>query len=214
MRAIALVLLIGFSGAVAGCGKPQTAQTPPDSGKKADSQARPENRTPKNGATPRVGNSDQERLQGVWAVEKYDAGNLITAPPSAVLKTMRYAFAGNKLRHYGEYRGKKYEENYSFALAGDSNPKGMNVTRLGEDGKPTHGTDSDTEQWIYKLDGDHLILAIGDAKKRPTDFIPKPSSGPRPGTSGEETSKKEPYVPAIDVIRLKKTTESAPAPNP
>jgi hypothetical protein len=86
----------------------------------------------------------------------------------------------------------------------------MNITRLGDDGKPTHGTDSDTMPWIYKLDGDHLVIAETSGK-RPSEFLPKPPTGRRPG-SGGEAGKKEPYVPGVDVIRLKRVNEPASPP--
>src|SRR5262249_54299110 len=81
-----------------------------------------------------------------------------------------------------------------FAATWDSekNPKLLTLVPLGPDGKPQPG---DTKRWIYKFDGDKLVIAYGYAPTPPVDFHPDPNNG-------------------VIVLRLKKTDELPVVPQP
>jgi uncharacterized protein (TIGR03067 family) len=196
MRFAAFVILSALTALVAGCGKPTGSQSGPDGG-------------------PRGDGSDQDKLQGVWAVEKYDTGEPDRGPPADEIQKVRVHFDGNKIRMNGRLK-------FSMVLDTASNPKVMIVTEVNEDGKPQErfgGEKGEIErvEWLYKFDGDSLVLAILDGPgKRPSNFTPRPSSGDRPfitgGPKGVKTIKDDNYVPAVNILRLQKTDEAPPAP--
>jgi uncharacterized protein (TIGR03067 family) len=198
MRRAAFVLLATLTALVAGCGKKPGPQSGPE------------------GSTPQGGESDQEKLQGVWAVEKLDAGDPKLSPSTEVVQKMRVHFDGTKVWMDGRLR-------YSMVLDTASNPKVMIVNRLNEDGQPEQfgGEKGQVErnEWLYKFDGEILVLAVVLGKaKRPTNFTPQPSSGRLDivGTPGKgvPTVNEDNYVPAVSILRLKKTNEAPPIPKP
>ena len=199
MRTTAFVLLATLTAFVAGCGK------------KPGPQSGPEGDAPQGG-------SDQDRLQGVWAVEKFDAGDPERVPPPEELKAFRFHFDGGKLRirDDGDFAS-------SFVLDTASNPKVMIVTALDENGRPRKrfaSEEIDRSEWLYKFDGEALVLAVVEGPgQRPSNFTPRPSSGRPPAIvatpgKGPHTVKDDNYVPAVHILRLKKTNEAPPTPKP
>jgi uncharacterized protein (TIGR03067 family) len=206
MRSISLGLLAVIGVALSGCGKSETHPAI-DSTKKtrpqADQEGAPQGGTGQGvGSTPKVPH-DLARLQGIWRVEKYDAADPITAPPPAVLATMRYSFEGKKLQVERNILDKKITETFTFELDLNSDPRGMLVTRVDEAGKPLQAPYIANEQWIYKWDGDDLVLAKS-GPNRPSAFVPKPPSDRPPNTGGDEKDTEGLNKYGVSVIHLKK----------
>ena len=190
VRAVAFSLLVVLA-ALAGCGKKTDTPTAADGG-----------------APPRT---DKDRLQGVWAVESIDLGDPKLNAKVKELTKVRVQFRGDRI---GTGPSGAIREDKSFALDESADPKVMAVTHLGADGKPMPPPFPDStykafpHEWLYKFDGDVLVLAQIDfavftekAPERPTGFTPRPH---KPGT------------PGVTIVRLKKTDEAAtePAPRP
>jgi uncharacterized protein (TIGR03067 family) len=191
-------MLMTLTAFAAGCDRKPGAQSDPEGG-------------------PQAGDSDRDRLQGVWAVEKYEAGDPERSPSPEEVKAFRFHFDGNKLRIRDDG-----EVASSFVLDTASNPKVMIVTALDENGRPRKGFASegvDRSEWLYKFDGEALVLAVVEGPTRPSNFTPRPPAGRPPAIivtpgTGPKTVKDDNYVPAVNVLRLKKSNETPPAPKP
>lgn len=185
---LSLVLLAAF---LAGCQKLEQSFAPPGSGNNA---------------------GDRDRLQGVWAVESVDTGDpKAKLPPGLKLEDMRTQFVGNEM--LVTLAGRPMQR-MSFGLQETAEPKVLVITYLGDDGQPKRpsgpagpipgGKPAPPRDWIYKFDGEILVVAQPDyaifydkPMKRPVDFAPIPSSF-KPG---------HPPVNGVTITRLKKTTE-------
>jgi uncharacterized protein (TIGR03067 family) len=201
MRTAALFLFAVLSSFAVGCGKSKPTPAPPDSG-------------PGTG-TGSGGTSDQDRLQGVWKVESVEPGNPTESPPPDLLASFRINIKGDRiwLSKEGENDPKS-----SFVLDTASNPNVIIHTRLDAKGQPARIVTPDKPEgfveqteWIYKFDGETLVLAIPHGPgARPHDFKATPARGEKlpPPKSGAQ------YIPAVDVVRLKKTNESVDSPPP
>ncbi len=156
--------------------------------------------------------TDLDRLQGVWAVESFDAGDPKgKLPPGLKVEDMRTQFVGNEM---GMGVAGRITGRMSFSLQENANPKVMTVTHLGEDGQPRRsdgpkglvpgGKPAAPRDCIYKFEGDFLVVAepiyavfYDKPMKRPADFTAISSSS-KPG---------EPPVNGVTIVRLRKTDE-------
>ncbi len=185
MRTAQLLLLIALTGLAVGCSKNKPTDDPGTG-------------------------SDSDRLQGMWAIESFEAPNPTDRPGDDELRGVRFVFEGDKLRIT---HGGREEQTSGFVLDTASNPKVMILTRLGDDGRPRRklGPKGEGEgqvqkiEAIYKFDADTLVLAMpegpgADRATRPTEFKPKARGTDGPGGSS---------TPDVFVVRFKKTTEAA-----
>jgi uncharacterized protein (TIGR03067 family) len=100
---------------------------------------------------------------------------------------------------------------FTFALDETRNPKVMKLTSGPDDAEPIRpGTrrepvqrERETLEWIYKFEGERLIVAFGKGT-RPPEFKAR---------RYEESELGKPTVPAIHVVTLKKT-DVPPKPDP
>jgi uncharacterized protein (TIGR03067 family) len=144
VRLTALALLAALA---AGCGKKT-----PDSGA-------PTPETP-------AAKTDKDRLQGVWAVEAFEFADPDRKPRDKDADC-RLQFEGDRL----VIRIDPWEE-FSFTLDESKEPKALLLTQLDRTtGKPYRHVTKRTgqadevgpelkEEWIYKLDGDKLVVAL------------------------------------------------------
>jgi len=122
--------------------------------------------------------SDHDRLQGVWMIESADDGSQSNAPPPDDMKDDRLQFEGDHLTIVGP----RDRVRFSFALETSSDPKAIVLTELGDDGRPQ----SEKSEWIYKFDGDVLVVAVPrEAGGRPTEFRTRSGSSEQPGRPRE-----------------------------
>jgi hypothetical protein len=124
-------------------------------------------------------------------------------PPKEV-ENLRIHIQGNRMG-IGFVNG-PLGELLSYQLQETVTPKVMVVTYLGKDGLPysdrgpgVKKEPAPSREWLYKFDGDQLVLAKLDVAifsppcPRPSDFVARPWSEGSPG---------------VQVWRLRKTTES------
>lgn len=161
--------------------------------------------TPKNPDTG-SGASDKDRLQGVWEIESFEAGDADDPMPEDERKATRFIFQGDRFRIAANTPSR---EGFSFVTDTASNPSVLILTMLDESGEPSRVRTTKNDpgrvqkwEWIYKFDGDILVVAFGKGSDpRPTEFKPKPSVNKT--TPGK-------YIAAISVAKLKKTDEPPP----
>jgi hypothetical protein len=180
-----LLSLVAFTALVAGCSKKTESAT-------GDGE-------PSRGAPV----WDNDRLQGVWAVE-----SVLADPPAEAPRPedMRYRFHDDRLSV--EDRGRVLER-YTVVVKGEEEPPVLSLTRANEKWEAVRIQVSAKEfrtpenlEWPYKFDGDKLILAVTTEPGEPaTDFKPRKWVHATPGKQG---------VPAVVVLTLTKTAE-APA---
>lgn len=101
--------------------------------------------------------SDEEKFQGEWAVEKLEVQGK-SAPPE-FLKTGKYVFKNQTLSVYENDQSVGVSE---ITVDSTQTPKTIDLT-----GKEGEGTGK-MMFGIYKLEDDRLILCIGGS--RPTEF--------------------------------------------
>lgn len=178
--------------------------------------------------------ADRAKLQGVWAIESLELPNGEKADER--VKDVRFVFDGVKFRIAEQ--GRSYAEQFAYALDTTVKPKVMILTELNDDGTPYRpGTARagtfrapataprgataagaqnpvDRQEWIYKFDGESLVVAFraGRSSGRPVDF--KADNG-QPGrtigaTGRAATVRFEPAATPTIVVRLRKTNEAAP----
>ena len=103
---------------------------------------------------------DEDAIQGVWKLEKFDIGGAVPFPPGA-LQAIHYTFKDGNLgvTHAGQLR----EKQGTYKLDPTAKLKAIDLTE-GGNGRTTPG--------IYELDGDTLkvCLAQGPTPVRPTEF--------------------------------------------
>ncbi|MCE9563636.1 MAG: TIGR03067 domain-containing protein [Planctomycetes bacterium] len=195
MRAAVFLLLAILLGFATGCGK-----SPP---------APPSDPTP----TPRIV-SDKDRLQGVWTVESWENGDPKEKMTEEERAIVRVAFEGDKMR-FAE-NPKQRQDKLAISLNEGADPKTITLTQLDADGQPRQVTIAgknlpNRSEWIYKFDGEILVLAVtGPEGKRPTEFKAKPAVGRPPAFGPKGPIGGEGFVPAVDIVRLKKTNEPFP----
>jgi uncharacterized protein (TIGR03067 family) len=182
MRTLAFILLAALTAFAVGCKK------------KTD---------PTTGGGNIVPGSDQDRLQGVWAIESVEEAKKKGQRPDD-LTGVRFQFKGDRLTIF---EGSRVDVVFAFTLDTAQDPKVMTLVELGHDGQPLRrgatrvGTaprvdagEVQKEEWLYKFEGDTLVLAVTkDPGPRPTEF--KPRAG-------------QPQVPAVFIAKLKKTDET------
>lgn len=187
MRGIALVLLVGFNGVIAGCGKSETAPTPANSGTSPGGEPTP------------VSVSDKDKLQGVWKIESIDTGDPKDVTPKEVLKSHRYIFHGDELSLMNMDTGRGLPS--AFTLDTTKSPKRITLTRLPK----SNDGDDEVSHSIYKFDGEKLILGqVGGDGPPPTEF--KAIAAPQ--TKGAPEKGKVPQ--SVVIITLTKTSEPIP----
>ncbi|MCE9530457.1 MAG: hypothetical protein K8T89_04900 [Planctomycetes bacterium] len=142
--------------------------------------------SPEPDSAERKAAADSERLQGVWACESLDTGDpKQKLPPDLRVEDFRIHIKGNRL---GKGLANGPLQHLSFTLQAGATPKVMTVTFLGKDGLPYNdrgpGAKSKdpapSREWLYKFDGDKLVLAVLDAAifsppcPPPADFVARP----------------------------------------
>jgi uncharacterized protein (TIGR03067 family) len=169
MRVAALILLVGVI--TSGCGCKRRPQGVADGGERPSAS------------------KDKERLQGVWAVVSTEFGDKDEAD---VFNSLRFSFVGDKLTiAKGDDRGR---EHHSYTLNTDTDPKVLMLSRL-SNARPDPSDNEKREEWLYKFEGDFLVLAIpSGGGPRPTGFSAKDSSG-RPRSTGRSKGPVEKPVP-------------------
>ena len=148
--------------------------------------------------------ADADRLQGVWACVSLDTGDPSQKlPPGQRVEDIRIHIQKNRMG-IGLVSGPL--QPLSFTLQEATTPKVMTVTYVGKDGLPyrdrgpgaTSKEPAPSREWLYKFDGDRLVLAKLDTAifappcPRPSDFVARPWSEHSPG---------------VQVWRLRKTEE-------
>ena len=194
MRAFAFCVLAAAVAAL-GCGK----ATPP-----ADAPG---------AITPTA--SDRERLQGVWRVEWIDGGGGSEAEMLAAgiskeevatyrehLRKGRTEFKGDRvIMTWLDMRGE-----FVVVLDETKQPKWMTLTEIPvaapKDSEPVVASDPrppEKREWIYKLDGDLLIVAYVFEGERPTEL---------------KARARKPGVPHVNVMTMKKLGPAELEPRP
>jgi uncharacterized protein (TIGR03067 family) len=120
--------------------------------------------------TPDASLSDKDRFQGVWKLESSDAGYGLKEAQEG--NNARFQVVGDiaSIRESATDPG----EPYTASWEPEKNPKVMTLIPIGPEGKPRPG---DTRRWIYKFEGDTLVVAYGFASAPPPDFRPDPGNG-------------------------------------
>lgn len=164
--------------------------------------------------------SDLERLQGMWEIVDFQTARPGDGPDADKRQAIRLTFVGDKLT-IGV--GTDWKEQFTVVLDPTKDPRHMTVTeeggrpapagtaRIGSGPQRPGGT-GERSEWIYKFEGDTLVIAVADPNSpRPTAFIP---SGVRSASAGtaRSTAPSGPTTSArVDVVRLRKTTFAANA---
>ncbi len=162
-----------------------------------------------------VTTTDQDRLQGSWSIEFVEDGraeNLRGEEKKRMQDQMagiRIRFEGNKLIVLRDQE--RDEEPETFTLDTTANPKVMSLSRM-RDAVPSRAShpgtrrtssaatpenrEMQTRQWIYKFEGDTLVVAHydDDMTQKPAEFKARK----------DEFGPGKPMVPGITVITLKK----------
>ncbi|MBM3979318.1 MAG: TIGR03067 domain-containing protein [Planctomycetes bacterium] len=202
MRSIRVTTLALALAALAGCGKKAETGAPSGAG------------------------GDRDRLQGTWAIETFDEGRHQNhakyetledvRPPNPAdpedIAAVRLTFDGDRLTIalYGETK-----DALTVVLDETANPKVLKLTEVldadarprgtfagTKRGGPAPAREPEKQEWIYKFDGDKLVVAFskGGDGPRPTEFKARLRS--------EENGKE---VPRVTVVTLKKTDAPPPA---
>jgi len=131
---------------------------------------------------------DFDRLQGVWACDSLDTGNPRQPVPPKEVENLRIHIQGNRMG-IGFVNG-PLGELLSYQLQETVTPKVMVVTYLGKDGLPysdrgpgVKKEPAPSREWLYKFDGDQLVLAKLDVAifSPPCPRPGHPTSLPAPG---------------------------------
>lgn len=169
--------------------------------------------------------SDLERMQGMWELVAFETARPGEGPGPDKIKAIRLTFTGEKLV-IGV--GVDYRTNFLVALDSSKEPKRMTVTEIDQFGRPTGGVTTAKSggtqrigsaaktgsvdplarsEWIYKFEGDVLILAVADpGQPAPTDFTPRTFA---PASTAKGAAPASPPGGRVDIVRLKKTTVPA-----
>jgi uncharacterized protein (TIGR03067 family) len=145
---------------------------------------------------------DSGKLQGLWAVESAGDGRHSSGEWLEELRTGRLKFDGNRLT----LAARETVIKFTFTVDEDRNPKVLALTevvegepkvRFGPKGAgPTSSSGPQQWNWIYKFEGETLVVAFekfGKAGEHPTEFAARPpvlEPGKLP-------------VPGVTVLRLK-----------
>jgi uncharacterized protein (TIGR03067 family) len=138
--------------------------------------------------------TDKDRLQGVWAVESVECG--VELAPQA-----RQRMMDSRLHVHNDRFSLGEGDNWEFStFAADWNrePKGLILFECGPDGKPIGPTGGlspppRTRGWLYKFEGDKLVLAF----LRASDMNSVPPPADFKVEAGQD----------VMVLRLAKTNE-------
>ena len=126
-------------------------------------------------------------MQGVWKIESFDRGEEIPPGEREGLKEDRLQFEGDVLSIV-ESRS-RHVDVYKFSLDWKSDPKVMQLT---------HTKDREKSEWLYKFEGDTLVLAMFESgEPRPTEFVARPMS----------RAADKPRDMGVIIVRLRKTDE-------
>lgn len=188
-----LALVVAFAALGAGCSK-KTESGEPSAGGGSSS-------------------ADQDKLQGMWKIETLEDGRPDSPRRQEEIKNDRIKIDGDKLTILADGD----EIKFTFKLDEAKTPKVMTLTevidsksRLG--GSPTFRGTKKTEppparepekwDWIYKFEGETLVVAFTKDHKKPhpTDFKAKEAKFDNP----------DKVEPGVTVVTLKKTTEPPP----
>ena len=103
---------------------------------------------------------DEDIIQGVWKLDKYDLGPAVPLPPGG-LPPIHFTFKDGKLDVTPD--GQQGEKQGTYKLDPTAKLKSIDLTE-GDNGMTSPG--------IYELDGDtlKLCLAQGPTAVRPTEF--------------------------------------------
>lgn len=164
--------------------------------------------------------TDAEKVQGMWEIVSFEAARPGDGPEPDKLKAIRLVFAADRLTISV---GTGWQEQYVFTLDPTKDPRHM--TLIEDDGRargpgtPRVGTvpggtarkpEGEQSLWIYKFEGDTLVIAVADpGAPRPTDFTPRGIGG---GSTAKGTAGKAPAGGRVDIIRLKRTNTPAGGP--
>lgn len=159
---------------------------------------------------PSGAGGDRDKLQGTWAIEGIDEGGPMRAADIEDAAGVRLKFDGDRLTIVVDG---EVEERFTFATDESANPKALKLTEvLDADARPRFASypgtkraggppparEPEKKEWIYKLDGDKLVVAFsnkGDGP-RPTEFKGRAREGEQP---------------RVTVVTLKKTDAPPPA---
>jgi uncharacterized protein (TIGR03067 family) len=167
MRSVTSVLILGLGALSLGCGNKLGSVSSADSG----------------GSNSE---SDQTRIQGVWAVESFDQGVQVDPGVIESSKKIRYQFQGDT---WATTDRKEVLDIGTFSLDVSQNPRGIKVIR---------DTEPRKQEVLYKFEGENLILALfNDGEPRPTDFK---AHSPLPNSPGIGKG-------AVTIVKLKRTDE-------
>jgi len=171
--------------------------------------------------------SDEAALQGMWEVLSFETFRPGEGPGPDKLKAIRLTFAGDKLV-IGV--GPDYRTYFTFVLDAGKNPKRMTVTESNPLGGSSGGVTTaksgstvragtaprtgtakgsapsplEVSNWIYKFEGDTLILAVADpGQPAPTDFTPR---GFAAASTAKGAAPSASPGGRVDIVKLKKTT--------
>lgn len=156
--------------------------------------------------------SDLERLQGMWEIVEFQTANPRGGPDADKRQAIRLTFVGNKLIIS---IGTDWKEHFTVTLDPTKEPKQMTVVEV-RDGSAAAADRSGTAtehaasaggeraEWIYKFDGDTLVIAVADPNvPRPTTFTPR-ARAEAVGTAPAAAA-----AGRVDIVTLRKTTVAA-----
>jgi uncharacterized protein (TIGR03067 family) len=118
--------------------------------------------------------TDNDRLQGVWAVESVESGTAIAPEERQRTMDSRLHVHGNR---FSLGAGDNWEFS-TFAADWTQEPKKLLLFECGPDGKPIGPTGGllpppRTRGWLYKFEGEKLVLAF--LRERDLDSVPPPA---------------------------------------
>lgn len=168
MRTLTLLALFAVAIAITGCGKNTEQSVAPEIKVNPDAPQGP----------------DKDRFQGVWRLDsRLEVSESRRGWVSAEGNNARFQFVGDTMSRRESVTDPG--ELFAATWEPEKNPKLLTLVPIGADSKPQPG---DTKRWIYKFEGDTLIIAYGFAPAPPPDFHPDPNDG-------------------VIVLRLRKTDE-------
>lgn len=171
--------------------------------------------------------SDLERMQGMWEIVAFETARPNEGPGPDKVKAIRLTFTAD---HLVIAVGPDYRTHFDVTLDPNKDPKRMTVVEV-NGSYPTNGATVRSgatqgrpgtaprvgtapkggpvdpltrSEWLYKFEGEQLVLAVADpGQPPPTDFKPRTFT---PASTAKDAAPASPPTGRVDIVRLQKTT--------